>query len=307
MNAVLFIGHGSKDPEGNLEVKNFVEQLAAQLPVDIVETCYLEFVQPDMMRGFSACVERGATNVIVIPIMLFSAGHAKIHIPAAIDEVREKYPHVRFIYGRPVGIHDQVLQILTTRLQEVDLPIEQEHPDTAVLVVGRGSSDPDANSELYKMSRLLWERLQVLSVETAFMGVTVPLFDAGMERCLKLGAKRIVILPYFLFTGVLMNRMNDQVAEWAKQYPEIQFTLADYFGLHPLLGHVFKDRVLEALADEVKMNCDTCQYRLAAMEHIDHHHHHHHDHGHHHDHEHHHEHHDDHDHDHHVHSQLTRS
>jgi len=306
MDAVLFVGHGSKDPAGNEEVRQFVAGIAKDLAVPLVETCFLEFVQPDMHKGFETCVQKGATRVIVIPIMLFSAGHAKIHIPAAIDEIRAKYPQVEFIYGRPVSVHEQVLSILEARLAEAGVNAESKPEDMAVLIVGRGSSDPDANSDLYKMARLFWERSGVKIVETGFMGVTFPLFDEGIERCLKLGARHVVVLPYFLFTGVLMKRMAENLAVWKEREPDKQFTLAEYFGFHPLLKEVFKDRVEEALQGQVRMNCDTCQYRFAAMEHIGHHHHHHdhhHEHGHSHDHEH------DHDHDHDHHHQpitLTR-
>ncbi|MGZ0052359.1 sirohydrochlorin chelatase [Brevibacillus gelatini] len=303
MDAVLFVGHGSKDPEGNEEVRQFVASLAPELDVPIIETCFLEFARPDMLQGLNTCVARGATRVAVIPIILFSAGHAKIHIPAAIDEAKELHPHVQFIYGRPIGIHEEVINILSTRMAEAGFASGEDHDDLAVLVIGRGSSDPDANSDIYKMSRLFWERYRARWVETAFMGVTYPLYDEGVERCLKLGAKRIVLLPYFLFTGVLIKRMSEQLEKFRQQYPEAQFELAEYFGFHPLLKKVIKDRIEEALHGEVKLNCDTCQYRLAAMEHIGHHHHHHHDdehsHGHHH---HHHGHHHDHDHEHHHHA-----
>ncbi|MFE1628221.1 sirohydrochlorin chelatase [Brevibacillus reuszeri] len=303
MDAVLFVGHGSKDPEGNEEIRQFVNSLTPELDVPIIETCFLEFARPDMLSGLQTCVARGATRVAVIPIILFSAGHAKIHIPAAIDEAKKLHPHVQFIYGRPIGIHDEVINILTTRMEEAGFASGEEHDDLAVLVIGRGSSDADANSDIYKMSRLFWERYKAKWVETAFMGVTYPLYDEGVERCLKLGAKRIVLLPYFLFTGVLIKRMSDQLEKFREQYPEAQFEMAEYFGFHPLLKEVLKDRVEEALHGEVKLNCDTCQYRLAAMEHIDHHHHHHEDeHGHHHHHHGHHHHHDhDHGHDHHDH------
>ena len=277
MDAVLFVGHGSKDPEGNEEIRQFVASLAPELDVPIIETCFLEFARPDMLQGLNTCVARGATRVAVIPIILFSAGHAKIHIPAAIDEAKELHPHVQFIYGRPIGIHEEVINILSTRMAEAGFASGEDYDDLAVLVIGRGSSDADANSDIYKMSRLFWERYKAPLVETAFMGVTYPLYDEGVERCLKLGAKRIVLLPYFLFTGVLIKRMSDQLEKFRAQYPDAQFEMAEYFGFHPLLKEVLKDRVEEALHGEVKLNCDTCQYRLAAMEHIDHHHDHHHD------------------------------
>jgi sirohydrochlorin cobaltochelatase len=299
MDAVLFVGHGSKDSQGNEEIRKFVESMQPELSVPIIETCFLEFERPGVNEGLEACVKRGASRVAVIPMMLFSAGHSKIHIPAAIDEIKEKYPHVQFTYGRPIGVHDQVLAILATRLQEMGMNTDGKQDDTAILLVGRGSSDPDANSDLFKMSRLFWERLNVKYVETAFMGVTDPLVDEGVDRCVRLGVRNVVILPYFLFTGVLIKRMEGMLETFRDRFPDTQFSMADYFGFHPFLKNVFKDRIDEVLTGEVKMNCDTCMYRLAAMKDIDHHHHHDHDH----DHDHHHDH--DHDHGHHHEQKVT--
>ncbi|MFB9327622.1 sirohydrochlorin chelatase [Paenibacillus aurantiacus] len=313
MDAVLFVGHGSRDAEGNDEVRAFVSAIADRLEGLLVETCFLEFEKPTLDQGLDKCAALGAKRVAVIPITLFSAGHAKLHIPAAIDEARERHAGVQFIYGRPIGVHDQVLEILAARLRESGLDPEAELRDTAVLVVGRGSSDPDANSDLFKISRLFWERLKVGYVETAFMGVTDPLVEAGAERCLKLGAKHVIVLPYFLFTGVLIKRMEDMLESLQARYPEHVFTLARYFGFHPTLQTILLERAREALGEEVKMNCDMCQYRLAAAAEHRHHHHHHdddghhhghhgHDHGHHHEHDHNHEHdHEHHHHDHHGH------
>jgi sirohydrochlorin cobaltochelatase len=318
LKAVLFVGHGSKDAEGNEEVRNFVEAMSVSMKdrkedtseVNIqdskveeeilIETCFLEFESPTIKQGIETCVLKGATHVNVIPIILLPAGHSKIHIPAAIDEALSQYPHVQFTYGRPIGIHEETFTILIARLAESGLDLEAEHEDTAVLLVGRGSSDPDANSDLCKITRMLWEKLKVKWVETAFMGVTSPLVDEGVERCLKLGARKVIILPYFLFTGILIKRMETLVTQFQEQYPDSQLILADYFGYHPKLQTILKDRVEEALQGNVQMNCDTCQYRLAAMEHIDHHHHHDHDHGH--DHHSHHSH----SHDHHDHGNHTR-
>ncbi|UQZ85782.1 Sirohydrochlorin cobaltochelatase [Paenibacillus konkukensis] len=313
MNAVLFVGHGSKDAEGNEEVREFVRTIAGEMDQQLVETCFLEFESPTIAQGIERCVRQGASQIAIVPITLFSAGHAKIHIPAAIDEAKLRYPSVQFTYGRPIGVHEQVLDILASRLESAgaaagleltgspELEPELEH--TAVLVVGRGSSDADANSDLFKISRLFWEKLKVKWVETAFIGVTAPLVDEGIERCLKLGARRVVILPYFLFTGVLIKRMEAMLTQFSEKYPGHQFMLADYFGFHPNLRHILRERALEAVQGETKMNCDMCQYRLAAMEHIDHHHHHdhdhdHHHHDHHHSHEHEHDHHHEHGHDH---------
>ncbi|WP_051331178.1 sirohydrochlorin chelatase [Aneurinibacillus terranovensis] len=296
MKAVLFVGHGSKDPQGNAEILAFVEKFKGELDVPIIETCFLEFAHPGINEGIDNCLKQGAAEVVVIPMMLFPAGHSKIHIPAAIDHARAHYPHVSFTYGRPIGIHDGVFSILEARLNEAGFNTEEESGDTAILIVGRGSSDPDANGDVYKLSRLLWERLHVRWVETCFIGVTAPSVEEGIERCLALGAKRVVLVPYLLFTGILMKRMEEKLVTFRSAYPDRAFVMTEYLGFHPALHEIFLERAREALQDEVKMNCDTCQYRLFAVKQLNLHHDHDHDHGHyHHDHGHHHHHGDHHD------------
>ncbi|MGC5326171.1 sirohydrochlorin chelatase [Brevibacillus sp. SYSU BS000544] len=311
MNAVLFVGHGSKDWEGNEEVRQFIQKIAPEIEVPIIETCFLEFENPTVQQGLDTCIKRGATHIVVVPLMLFAAGHAKLHIPAEIDHCKEKHPHISITYARPVGIDHQIVRLLAERFEEaveewrVDGTDSTLAEETAVLIVGRGSSDADANSEIYKMSRLFWEQRKAKIVETAFMGVTSPSFDEGVERCLKLGAKHVVILPYLLFTGVLIKRLELYTVQSRERFPDITFALGHYFGDHHLLQKTIRERVAEAFHGEIKLNCDTCVYRIEAMEHHGHHHHHHdHDHDHHHGHGHDHHghghgHHHDHDHDHH--------
>ncbi|WP_100331258.1 sirohydrochlorin chelatase [Bacillus xiapuensis] len=283
MKAVLFVGHGSRDPEGNEQIRQFIQQILPKLPAElIVESCFLEFEQPDIAKGLDACVARGATSVAVIPLMLLPAGHSKIHIPAAIDEAKKKYPSADFIYGKPIGIHHEAVEICKQRLQDTGEDTAHISEDTAVIILGRGGSDPDANSDLYKITRLLWEKAPYPIMETAFVGVTVPSLEEAVEKTVKLGAKKVIILPYFLFTGILIKRIEGMIEQFRFAYSDVDFALAEYFGFHPKLELVIKDRIEEALSGAVYMNCDTCQYRFEAMEHISHHHHDH-DHDHHHE------------------------
>lgn len=283
MKAILIVGHGSRDQEGNDQVRTFIKNLSAKIDESgLVETCFLEFEQPTVDQGINTCVQKGAKEVIIIPLMLLQAGHSKIHIPASIDVAKMKYPGVKFTYGRPIGIHDESTNICVNRLTELGENVEEPESDTAVILLGRGGSDPDANSDLYKIGRLLWEKTNYKIIEPAFMGVTDPLLQEGVERCLKLGAKKIIILPYFLFTGILIKRLEELMEQFKIDFHENEFKLADFFGFHEGLETIVIDRIEEALKDEVKMNCDTCQYRINAAAYIGHHHHHDHDHEHHH-------------------------
>jgi sirohydrochlorin cobaltochelatase len=131
-----------------------------------------------------------------------------------------------------------------------------------VLLVGRGSTDPDANAEVHKVARLLWEGRGLAGVETAFVSLAAPDVPAGLERCRRLGAKRIVVLPYFLFTGVLPDRVVAQAEGWADAHPELDVRCADVLGATEELADLVMERYHEALRGDLRMNCDSCVYRV---------------------------------------------
>jgi sirohydrochlorin cobaltochelatase len=273
MRYILFVGHGSRDESGNEEVREFVRGLVKKKNYQHTEVCFLEFGSPEISTGIENCVNKGADEIVVVPIILLPAGHSKLHIPGAIDEGRAKYRHVKFHYGSPVGCDISVLEILNQRMEQVCHIAgadQRPKPDqTAVLVLGRGSSDADANSTLVRIARLFWEshfdQKKFQMVETAFMGVTKPLMKDGLDRCRLLGAKHIVILPYFLFTGILIERMKKYVDDYTAEYPDIKILLADYFGFHPLLEEIVARRIDEAVAGNVQLNCDLCKYRIESQ------------------------------------------
>jgi len=274
--AVLFVGHGSRLEAGNEEVRQFVEQMKTYIdPALLVETCFLEFAAPNIEDGIQLCIEKGADEVHVIPIILLHAGHSKLHIPAEIEHAREHFPDVRFTYGQTIGIHEEIFEILKSRLSEVGFNPDEKHEDTAILLIARGGSDPYANGDFYKITRLLWEKLDVPIVESAFMGVTTPSVEQGIERCIRLGAKKIVMLPYFLFTGVLMERMAKMVQQFTEQYEDVDFLLANYFGYHPNLKKVLLERMEQALDGTSTGMIDLENFRKYAEEHGYEHHHHH--------------------------------
>lgn len=274
--AVLFVGHGSRLQAGNEEVLQFVEMMRSDIdPTLLVETCFLEFASPNIEEGIQKCVEKGAGEIHVIPIILLHAGHSKLHIPAEIEHAKEHFPDIQFTYGQTIGVHEEVFEILKSRLEEVGLDVKEKHEDTAILLIGRGGSDPYANGDFYKISRLLWEQLNVPIVESAFMGITTPSVDEGINRCVKLGAKKIIMLPYFLFTGILMERMNKMAQQYRVTFPEVTIEIAEYFGYHPKLRTVLLERMNQALDGTSSGMDDLENFRQYAKEHGYEHHHHH--------------------------------
>jgi sirohydrochlorin cobaltochelatase len=132
-----------------------------------------------------------------------------------------------------------------------------------VLLAARGTTDPDANAEVCKTARLLWEGRDYEFAETAFVSLAEPGIPAGLERCRRLGARQIVVARYFLFPGVLPDRVEEQSRAYAAAHPELGVRVTDVLGDTGELAGLVTGRYREALAGDIRMNCDTCAYRVA--------------------------------------------
>ena len=261
--AILLVGHGSRDPEGTDEFQRLVDLFRASNPTRIVECGFLEFARPVIGEGVSRCVERGARTVAVLPGMLMAAGHAKNDIPSEIHEARRRYPGVQFHYGRHLHLHANIIELCRLRIEEVERAAgPSDRKDTLLLVVGRGSSDPDANADVAKLARMLWEGMGFGWGAACYIGVTAPLLPEALERCHRMGYRRVIVFPFFLFTGVLEKRIRRQTEEFGRQHAGGEFLCAGYLNVHPLLFDAFAERAEEAVHGSPNMNCELCKYRV---------------------------------------------
>jgi sirohydrochlorin cobaltochelatase len=197
--------------------------------------------------------------------MLFAAGHVKNDVPSVLNTYAAQNG-VEIKFGRDLGIDTRMVRAAGERVKEAMAAADAEHGvvpphETLLVTVGRGASDPDANSNVAKVSRMLWEGLGFGWGETAYSGVTFPLVKPALEHVVKLGFKRVLVFPYFLFTGILVRRIYDATDEVAAQHPDIQFVKAGYLNDHPLVVDTFVDRVHEILEGTGNMNCQACKYR----------------------------------------------
>ncbi|MBC2866496.1 sirohydrochlorin chelatase [Streptomyces mexicanus] len=261
--ALLIAGHGTRDDAGAEAFRDFVRRLGQRRPDLAVAGGFIELSPPPLGEAVTELVERGVRRFAAVPLMLVSAGHAKGDIPAALAREKERHPGISYTYGRPLGPHPALLRVLERRLEEALEGTAEDRSDVTVLLVGRGSTDPDANAEVFKAARLLWEGRGYAGVETAFVSLAAPDVPSGLERCARLGARRIVVLPYFLFTGILPDRVRRQTQEWAAAHPGLEVRSADVIGPEPELLDLVLERYEEAVKGDLRMNCDSCVYRIA--------------------------------------------
>ena len=258
---VMVCGHGSRNVNAMSEFGQVAKGLRPRFRWP-VEYGYLEFADPVIAHGLDRLRERGCTKVLAVPGMLFAAGHAKNDIPSVLNTYQAQHPGMEIVYGRELGLDLKMLRAASARIEEAleglaDVP----RHETLLMVVGRGASDPDANSNVAKMTRMLWEGMGFGWGETCYSGVTFPLVEPGLEHAARLGYRRIVVFPYFLFTGVLVKRIRSFTREVAGRHPDIEFVDAPYLGAHDLVLSTFEDRVRECLTGANVMNCQMCKYR----------------------------------------------
>ncbi|ETK37075.1 sirohydrochlorin chelatase [Microbispora sp. ATCC PTA-5024] len=258
--AVLLVGHGTKDAAGVRDFHRLVEIVAERAGVPVAGG-FIELSRPPLREAVASLVGSGHSRLGVVPLVLVAAGHAKGDIPAALQREVSRHPRLGYAYGRPLGPHPALLDLLEDRLDAVLDPSERS--GTTVVLVGRGSTDPDANAEHVKVARLLWEGRGLAGVEPAFISLASPSVPDALERARLLGARRIVVLPYFLFNGVLPARTAEQALAWAAGRPEVDVRCADVIGPAPALADLALERYREALRGDIRMNCDTCVYRVS--------------------------------------------
>lgn len=237
---VVLLGHGSQDPEGSAEILAYAEGLQQRTshPVSAGVLEYPTSALPEIQSAFATAAAKDVDTLIALPLLLHFAGHSKNDMPGQVHLARSRLPALDITLAGPLGMDERLLELLEERL----MPFEPDE-DAAVLLVGRGSSDPEANADLCKLARLLWERNRFGWVEAGFVSLAPPGVAAGIQRCLRLGARRVIVLPYFLCTGVLVKRIRQQAMEC-----EGVINVAPHLGVHPLVLDLLVERLAQARA-----------------------------------------------------------
>ncbi len=258
--AVIIVGHGSRDPESNAEFEELVSLYQKRRPDLRVGRGYIELARPPLAFALAEAAQT-ADHIVVVPLMLFASGHVKNDIPLALASARNRTPHVRFEASPALGIHPALVSLAAERAATL-FASDEEKKKTAVIMVGRGSSDPDANGDFFKVTRLFEEGRGILWAMPSFIGITRPLFEETLEMAARARPERLVVLPYLLFGGRLMDKIQEQSRVFVQRYPWIKTQVAPYLGAHEKLLDVIDERVRGVWEGQVPLPCDACQYRV---------------------------------------------
>lgn len=251
---LLLVAHGSRSPAGRAEMRALAGQVGARRPSLAVELGYLELCDPPAGRALDRLVERGCRRIGAVPLMLHAAGHSKSDVPAVVLEARRRHPGVEVAYGRPFGVDHALVSLAAARIAAAG------GAGRPLAVIGRGTSDPDANAEACRAARLVAESTGAPAVVTGFSGVTWPTVAESLDQLTRLAAGPVAVFAWFLATGVLVDRIAGDVAALRRR-TGTDVAEAGWFGPDPVVADLALARFDEALGGGVRMNCDACAYR----------------------------------------------
>ena len=267
---VMICGHGSRSAAAVSEFATLAQKLPAYLPAEWdCDYGYLEFANPVIRAGLDNLRARGVDRILAVPGMLFAAMHTKNDIPTVLNAYAAEHG-IEVSYGRDLGVDPKMIAAAGDRVRDAiaaadaaggAVPLEE----TCLVVIGRGASDPDANGNVAKVARLLQEGLGFGWLEVGYSGVTFPLVEPVLRHAAKLGYRRIVVFPYFLFSGILIDRIYGFTDKVAADHPGIGFVKAGYLGDHPKVLETFAERATEQLGAVPPPNCGTCPYRAQIL------------------------------------------
>ncbi len=267
---VMICGHGSRAQAAVDEFAVLAEKLPALLPDNWeTEYGYLEFANPVIRDGLDRLREKGCTRILAVPGMLFAAMHSKNDIPTVLNTYARRHG-IRITYGRELGVDPKMLAAAGDRVRAAvaqanaelgEIPLSE----TCLAVIGRGASDPDANANVAKIARMLWEGMGFGWCEVGYSGVTFPLVEPTLEHVARLGYRRVIVFPYFLFTGILIDRIYGFTDRVAARHPGIEFVKAGYLSDHPKVLETFAERITEQIGEMVPPTCGTCKYRTQVL------------------------------------------
>lgn len=224
---LVAVAHGSRDPRAAATVEALLDEVRRARPGLPVRTAYLDHATPSLAQAL-----RGLDEAVVLPLLLTEAYHSRVDLPAALNEARARNPRLRVRYGATLGPHPLLLTTLERRLAEAGVVIGD--PDTAVVLVSAGSSDPRANGVIARMARD-WGR-GWWAVTAAYASAAEPTPAQAVALLREAGAPRVAVAPYLLAPGYFADKVRRTALEAGAD------VVADVLGPAPELAEVLLER-----------------------------------------------------------------
>jgi sirohydrochlorin ferrochelatase len=226
--ALVALAHGSRDPRSSQTIGALVDEVRALRPDLTVEKAFLELSRPGFQTVVDRLVKKGHDEIVVVPMLLTEAYHAKVDVPRAVAEATERHPGLKVITAGILGLETRFLEILDIRMREA-LKAARVRELDALVLAGAGSSDPMANQSVARLARL-WGTRHKLPVTAAFASASPPTTGEAVRGFRAEGRRHIAVASLFLAPGFLPDRAKELAFEAGA------VAVSEPLGAHPELA-----------------------------------------------------------------------
>jgi sirohydrochlorin ferrochelatase len=268
--AILVVGHGTRNPQGAAQLRDLVAQMQAKLPMATVRGSFLELAEPSIEQSINDLASLGTQSILVVPVLLFSAAHAKQDIPDAVKQASAPVGIEIIGQTESLGTHPSVLELSGTRFQEIqDLQNARCCPAGScarvrclsnqcesqgvplgrigLAMVGRGTSDQAALDHMRRLTSMHIVNIGLDTYATGFFAGGTPNVDGLLDQASQWDCDTVVVQPHLLFEGELMDQLRSKVLSRQQMHPTKRWLIARSLGADPLLANVFLDLAYEQL------------------------------------------------------------
>jgi len=216
---ILVISHGTTDKTGIIERNNFAILLKAELECN-TEICYLDSMSPYIKETINICINKHYKEIILFPLLLNRAEHLKHDIYNIVELYKKKYTDIKFYISNNLGSHQEIIEILKAKI--VSIANNLEINNTGLLFVSHYNDNDDVRNDVYSISRKLHDNFMFCETTVNYYNNVKPSIDQSLSHLLNANVKNIIVLAYFLFSGIIINSLKGKILEFKITNPSIE-------------------------------------------------------------------------------------
>ena len=232
--ALIALAHGSRDPRSAATITALVDEVRATRPDLHIEQAFLDLSRPSFTTVVDRLVRKGFDEIVVVPLLLTEAYHAKVDVPEAIAAATARHEGLQIRATSILGLEPCFLEVLDLRMRDALKDARVRELDALVLAAA-GSSDPIANQAVARLARL-WGTHHRLPVTAAFASSAPPAAGEAVRAFRAEGRRHIAVASLFLAPGLL----PDRAAELATEAGAV--AVSEPLGAHPEIARTILAR-----------------------------------------------------------------
>lgn len=234
--ALIALAHGSRDPRSAETITALVDEVKSLRPDLRIEAAFLELSKPSFATVVRKLVRAGHDEIVVVPLLLTEAYHAKVDVPQILAEAQAEHEGLRIGATSVLGLEACFLQILDERMRTALKQARVRELDALVLA-GAGSSDSLANQAVARLARV-WGTHHKLPVTAAFASAAPPAAGEAVRAFRAEGKRHVAVASLFLAPGLLPDRVRELALEAGA------VAVSDPLGAHPEVARIVLARYL---------------------------------------------------------------